>query len=275
MSLLLPMFLASFAANAACDQSTTRVELAEKVQLARAAFAAEDRPVLEAAAQDTRWTLGCIAEPVGAHDVALVHLVIGLELWDPDDPDPAVPWLARYAATFPAAEDARDDLPAGLTDEERQVFEVADAAIDFFVVHRGPRLPPPFPGKVLVDGNPDLRHAPKNAPYVFQRLAGRRVLQTDLVAPNQKRLPYPRFRPLSLTSGLALTGASVGLFLGAKQVDHRLHTWEPADGIGRHEDEAAYFKARANLNHGLYVGGVATATLAAFSLGGFAMSYAF
>jgi len=267
MTLGLLLHLAAPAWAEGCPESLGRDDLRAGVEVARAAFEAEDRSIFEAALEDANYALGCLDEPLNDREAAALHLVWGLYHWDPADPAGAIPYLSAYAVTFPPHEDALSPLPLGLFEAEAAIFERAAPELNAFEADYRGELPPAVRGRLQVNGQGARLHAPENHPYVLQRSTSDRVIQSAYVHPGAGAPDYPRLRIRLAQVALLSAGASAALSWGAFRISEGLKTWTQDDGFGRHTTEEDYFRSQQQLNHGLIIAGTSMATVSGVSLG--------
>ncbi len=271
MSLL--MLSAPALAAIGCEDHISREQLSTSLDIARQAFAEEDQPVFDAALSEADFRFSCLRDPLNDRDAGVLHLVHGLDLWDPADPELALPYLHLYYLAFPPGDDSATGLPRGLTPAEEPVFRAVVPQLTELEIERDGELPPAARGRLQLNGQgADLR-VPTNHPYLVQVATSDTVLANFLVEPGGEIPPYPRLRSvLLLGSGIAAVGAASSFYKGW-DVANELRNWDPDQGIGRFGSETAYVESRQTRNHIFVLTGVGLSAATVVGLAGVGMTF--
>ena len=262
LTLLLALAAPALAIASPCERATTSGDILARSGRVRSAFADQDPIALAAASDETTRALECVVEPLDAGQVQALHFVRGLWAITALDETAAIPYLA---AARPRGGDGAMGLALG--DREQETVERLAPELDRFETSAGARVPLPLRGRVVLDGRLEARRVPGNAPYVLQRVAGGRVLDSRYVLPGEALPRYRRLRPALSATGLSLVAASAGLFVGGALSHQRLYA--------RHDPllSQAEVDALQKTNHGLLLGAAASGTAALLTFGTLGASY--
>lgn len=235
---------------AACPAPAYRSDL--RAALDQVALARErGSPVgFEVAMREVDAVVGCLQEPLEAELARELHRLHGRAR--------EAAGLRKAAVPYLAAGEARPD-PA----TEPHLAE----ALAGWRAPRGPRLPPPLRGQLLVDGQTvDLRPS-ESEPFVFQHVVGERIVATRYVHPGAELPAYAPLRGrLALVGGTSLL-LSGGCLLVAGLEQRRLT--QPRDT----PFTAAELDALQARNQGFVVGAGVTGAVALGALGALGLSF--
>ena len=232
-----------------CAQVRSLNDLDRYVATAKRSFVSDDLPTLVAAVSDAEEAVRCMDRALGPTDVANVHIIEALRVWNDDAPEAALPYLQ-------AARDLRgDEAPLDIAGVPSDAA-LAKAWDGLAVASSSERaLPPTRRGRLYIDGR-QAEGRPSEDPFLLQCVSnGNQILASAYVLPGGELPRYPRLRPTLAATGLGTGLVAGGLALGAMAV-HSQATSIPAqcplaDGTPCPDGEALL-----RSNHALAVGSI-------------------
>lgn len=233
---------------------------------AKRSFVSDDLPTLVAAVSDAEEAVRCMDRALGPSDVANVHLIEALRVWNDDAPETALPFLQ-------AARDLRgDEAPLDIAGVPSNAA-IAKAWDGLVVAPSSERaLPPTRRGRLYIDGH-QAEGRPAEDPFLLQCVSnGNQILASAYVLPGNDLPRYPRLRPTLAVAGVGTGLVAGGLALGAMAV-HSQATSIPAqcplaDGTPCPDGEALL-----RSNHALAVGSITAGTVSLSLLSALTFTY--